>query len=190
MTEFDLALTILRIAAGLTLGAHGVNKIKGGLDGVAGWFDSMGMRPGKMHARFAAFGEVLAGLFLAAGFLTTFACLGFVGLMTVAAVTVHVEKGFFILDEGWEYVLILSVIAITIALLGPGGWSLDAVVGIDDDLDGFVGLAIAGGGGACGGGRVARCVLPAAEGQHGDRRLTLSRAGEPKCRSPSADQSG
>lgn len=147
MTEFDLALTILRIAAGLTLAAHGVNKIKGGLDGVAGWFDSMGMRPGKMHARFAAFGEVLSGLFLAAGFLTTFACLGFVGLMTVAAVTVHVEKGFFILDEGWEYVLILSVIAITIALLGPGGWSLDAAVGIDDDLDGFVGLAIAGGGG-------------------------------------------
>ena len=88
--------------------------------------------------------------------------------MTVAAVTVHAEKGFFILDEGWEYVFILSVIAITIGLLGPGDWSLDAAVGIDEDLDGFVGLAIAGGGGLVGGSRVARCVLPAAEGRHGD----------------------
>lgn len=147
MTEFDLALTILRSAAGLTLAAHGVNKIKGGLDGVARWFDSIGMRPGKVHARLAAFGEILAGLLLTTGFLTTFACLGFVGLMTVAAVTVHAEKGFFILDEGWEYVFTLSVIAITIGLLGPGDWSLDAAVGIDEDLDGFVGLAIAGGGG-------------------------------------------
>ncbi len=147
MTEFDLALTILRVATGITMAAHGANKIKGGLDGVAGWFDSMGMRPGKMHARFAAFGEVLAGLFLAAGLLTSFACLGFVGLMTVAAVTVHIEKGFFILDEGWEYVFILGVIAVAIALLGPGGWSLDRALGIDDDLDGFVGLAIAAGGG-------------------------------------------
>lgn len=147
VTEFDLALTILRVAAGITMAAHGANKIKGGLDGVASWFDSMGMRPGKLHARFAAFGEVLAGLFLAAGLLTSFACLGFVGLMTVAAVTVHLEKGFFILDEGWEYVFILGVIAVTIALLGPGGWSLDAALGVDDDLDGFVGLAIAGGGG-------------------------------------------
>jgi putative oxidoreductase len=147
VTEFDLALTILRVAAGLTMAAHGANKIKGGLDGVAGWFDSMGMRPGKMHARFAAFGEVLAGLFLAAGLLTSFACLGFVGLMAVAAITVHLEKGFFILDEGWEYVFILGMIAVTISLLGPGGWSLDAALGIDDDLDGFVGLAIAAGGG-------------------------------------------
>ena len=161
VTEFDLALFILRVATGLTMAAHGANKIKGGLDGVAGWFDSMGMRPGKLHARFAAYGEVLAGVCLAAGFMTTFASLGFVGLMTVAAVTVHVEKGFFILDEGWEYVFILGVIAVTIALLGPGGWSFDALFGIDDDLDGFVGLAIAGLGGlAAAGGLLAVFYRP------------------------------
>lgn len=129
------------------MAAHGANKIKGGLDGVASWFDGMGMRPGNLHARFAAYGEVLAGIFLAVGFLTSFACLGFVGLMAVAAVTVHLKNGFFILDEGWEYVFILGVIAISIALLGPGGWSLDAALGIDRKLDGFVGLALAGGGG-------------------------------------------
>lgn len=169
MTEFHLALAILRLAAGLTMVAHGANKIAGGLDGVAGWFDSMGMRPGRLHARFAAFGEVLAGVCLAAGLLTTFACLGFVGLMTVAAVTVHAAKGFFILDEGWEYVFILGVIAVTIALLGPGGWSLDAAFGIDDDLDGWVGLAIALGGGLlAAGGLLGACYRPPATTPAGD----------------------
>lgn len=147
MDEFNLALLILRVAVGLTMAAHGANKFKSGLAGVAGWFDSMGMRPGNLHARFAAGGEVLAGVFLAAGLLTSFAALGFVGLMTVAAITVHTKNGFFILDEGWEYVFILAVAAVTIATLGPGEWSLDNAFGIDGDLDGYVGLAISAGGG-------------------------------------------
>lgn len=161
MNEFDTAMLILRVAVGLTMAAHGANKFKGGLAGVAGWFDSMGMRPGALHARFAAGGEVLSGLFLAAGLLTSFACLGFVGLMTVAAVTVHIEKGFFILDEGWEYVFVLAVVAVCIATLGPGDWSIDAALGIDDDLDGYTGLAIAAGGGlAAAGGLLAVFYRP------------------------------
>ena len=146
MDETNLALLIVRVVIGVTMAAHGWNKAKG-LDGVAGWFDSMGMKPGKLHARFAAFGEILAGLLLAAGLLTTFAALGFVGLMTVAWYTTHRDKGFFILDEGWEYVMVLGVVAVTIAMLGPGEWSLDNAIGIDADLDGYVGLAIAAGGG-------------------------------------------
>ena len=145
--EFDLALLIIRLALGLTMAAHGLNKLKGGLGGVAGWFDSMGMRPGRMHATIAAGGEITAGLFLAAGLLTSFAALGFVSLMTVAAVTVHFRNGFFILDEGWEYVFILAAAAITIAMLGPGEWSVDQGLGIATDLDGYVGLAISAGGG-------------------------------------------
>ena len=54
--EIDLALTILRVSLGLTLAAHGYNKFfKGGkIEGTGRWFDSMGMRPGKVHAYFAA----------------------------------------------------------------------------------------------------------------------------------------
>lgn len=147
MDEVDLALLMLRVALGFTMVAHGVNKIKGGIGGTAGWFDSIGMRPGKMHAWFAAGGEITSGLFLAAGFLTSFAALGFVGLMVVAAVTVHLENGFFIVKEGWEYVFVLAVTAISLAMLGPGEWSVDDALGISDDLDGYVGLAISAGGG-------------------------------------------
>jgi putative oxidoreductase len=145
--EANLALLILRVAVGLTMAAHGANKVQGGLDGVASWFDGMGMRPGWLHARFAAFGEIAAGLFLALGLLTSFACLGFVGLMTVAAFTDHRGKGFFILHQGWEYVFVLATVAVTISMLGPMAWSIDHALGIDDALDGYVGLAISAGGG-------------------------------------------
>ena len=150
MNDINLALLILRVAVGVTMAAHGYNKFKGGLAGTARWFDGMGMKPGRMHATMAASGEVLAGLFLAAGLLTTFSSLGFVGLMSVAAYTVHIEKGFFILNEGWEYVFILAVVAVSIAMIGPGEWSLDHAIGIDDDLDGYLGLAISAGGGVLG----------------------------------------
>jgi putative oxidoreductase len=120
VTEYDLALFLLRVALGLTSAAHGANKYMSGLDGVAGWFDSMGIRPGAIHARFAAGGGVLTGLFLAADLLTSFAALGLVGPMTIAAVTVHLALSFFVLDEGWEYVFILGVTAVAIALIGPG----------------------------------------------------------------------
>lgn len=161
MVEVDAALFLVRVVVGVTLAAHGVAKVRGGLDGVASWFDGLGVRPGWLHARLAAFGEIAAGIFLAAGALTTFACLGFVGLMTVAALTDHRDKGFFILNQGWEYVMVLAVVAVTIAMLGPQAWSIDRALGIDDALDGWVGLGIAAGGGLIAAfGLLAACYRP------------------------------
>ena len=83
--------SILRVVLGLTMAAHGYNKFfgKGGLSGTAGWFDSMGMRPGIFHARVAATTEMAAGIGLAVGLLTPIPAAGFVALMLVAAWTVH-----------------------------------------------------------------------------------------------------
>ena len=149
MDEYNLALLIIRVALGLTIAAHGYAKFfKGGrIAGTAGWFDSMGMRPGHVHARLAAGGEIASGLCLAVGFLTSFAALGFVGLMTVAWWTVHRDNGFMILNEGWEYVFILAISAVTVAMLGPLEWSIDNAIGWDDELDGYTGLLISAGGG-------------------------------------------
>jgi putative oxidoreductase len=142
----DVALLMVRVVLGLTMAAHGVNKAQN-LDGTSGWFDSIGMRPGRLHARLAAGGEIAAGVFFALGLLTSFAALGFAGLMTVAWYTSHRTNGFFIIKEGWEYVMILAVVATTVAMLGPGEISVDDALGIADDLDGYVGLAISAGGG-------------------------------------------
>ena len=88
-----------------------------------------------------------SGIFLAAGFLTSFAALGFVGLMSVAYWTVHSKNGFMIINEGWEYVFILAISAVTIAMIGPGEWSIDHAICLDNKLDGYTGLLISAGGG-------------------------------------------
>ena len=147
MDEYNLALLIIRVAVGVTMALHGIAKYRGGINGVAGWFDGMGMRPGKLHAHLAASGEILAGVFFALGLLTPFAGLGFVGLMTVAGITSHAQNGFFIIRDGWEYVFVLAIVGITVAMLGPGEWSIDHALGIIDGLDGYTGLAISAGGG-------------------------------------------
>ncbi len=150
MEAFDTALLILRIVAGLTLAAHGLNKIFGGgkIPGTAGWFESIGFRHGTLQAWFAACTETGAGFLLAVGLLTSLASAGFVGVMLVAIVTVHWKNGFFILKEGIEYTLILVAIGLAIATLGPGQYSIDHAVDIADNLDGWTGFAIGVGGAA------------------------------------------
>lgn len=157
MNAYDLGLLILRLALGITMAAHGYNKFfgGGGLAGTAGWFDSMGMKPGMFHARVAASTEMAAGLGLAAGLLTPVCAAGFVALMFVAAWTVHRKNGFFIVKEGWEYNLVLAAAAVAVAALGAGRYSLDHLLfagsGSYHLLHGWRGLAIALGLGMAGG---------------------------------------
>ncbi|MFT7597471.1 MAG: putative oxidoreductase [Acidimicrobiales bacterium] len=142
-TEFGTVLLALRVIFGLVFAGHGWGKCKNGIDGTAGWFDSIGMKPGRVHALLASITEIGAGLMLAAGLLTSFAAAGVVGVMAVAGYTSHRKNGFFIVKDGWEYTFIVALIAVSIAGLGPGKWSIDSALSISDSLNGFVGLAIA-----------------------------------------------
>lgn len=148
-SAYDTAILLLRVVLGLTMAAHGYNKFFGGgrIPGTAGWFDSIGMKPGMFHARVAAGTEITAGLGLALGLLTPVPAAGFVALMLVAAWTVHRANGFFIVKEGWEYNLILAVSAVAIAGIGAGRYSLDHLLfsnsGFYHLLHGWCGMAIA-----------------------------------------------
>ncbi|GCB00118.1 doxX subfamily protein [Mycolicibacterium sp. NCC-Tsukiji] len=148
---------MLRVVLGLTMAAHGYNKFFGGgrIPGTAGWFDSIGMKPGMLHARLAASTELLAGLGLAVGLLTPIPAAGFVALMVVAAWTVHRDNGFFIVKSGWEYNLVLGVAAVAIAGTGAGRYSLDWLLFHGSSfyhlLHGWCGLVIAAGLGLAGG---------------------------------------
>ena len=145
----SLGTLIVRVAVGVTLAAHGYGKFfRGGkIKGTAGWFDSMGMRPGKFHALLAAATEVGAGLLFAAGLLTPLAALAFVALMVVAGWTVHRDSGFFIVAGGWEYNFVLAIIAVGVATTGPGQYSLDYELELIESLDGATGLLISAVGG-------------------------------------------
>jgi putative oxidoreductase len=143
--QVSLGLLLIRVVLGLTLAAHGLNKFFGGgkIPGTARWFDSMGMKPnGKVHAVMAASTETGAGFLFALGLLTPLAAAGFVGLMIVAGWTVHRPNGFFIVKEGYEYNLIIAVVAVGIAIIGPGRYSLDWALGFDFAFDPPVAFAL------------------------------------------------
>ena len=159
--QLNLGLLVLRLVVGPVFAFHGFAKVfRGGrLEGTAGWFDSMGMRPGHLHARFAAFGELATGTCITLGLLTSFAGMGLVGLMAVAVWTVHKGHGLLVTKDGWEYNLVLATIGVALATIGPGQWSLDNALGID--LNGPAGFAIALVGGlALATGLLAACYRP------------------------------
>ena len=143
--DANLVLLILRVVTGLGLAAHGWNKFfRGGrIAGTGRWFDSIGMRPGRLNAYLAAGTEVGAGTMLALGLLNPLAAAGVIGVMTVACWTVHLRNGSFILKEGWEYGFATGVLALVSATLGPGEWSVDSALGIAGELDGWTGFWIA-----------------------------------------------
>jgi putative oxidoreductase len=144
MTSIDAGLALLRIVLGLTMAAHGYGKLfRGGrIPGTAGWFDSIGMRPGTVQAWLAAGTEVGSGILLALGLLTPFAAAAFVSLMAVAAWTVHRGHGFFIVGNGWEYNLILAVGAVSVAVAGAGRISLDRAIFGQNLFAGWAGAAV------------------------------------------------
>jgi putative oxidoreductase len=150
----DLALLVFRAAVGAVFLAHGINHIfRGGkLAGTGRWFESLGMRPGRLHALLASVTEVAAGALLVVGLLTPLAGAGVIGTMLVAWITNHRGNGFFIFrpGEGWEYVMTLTACGLVLAVAGPGRWSLDHAIGIWDPpgVAGLVIALVAGAGGA------------------------------------------
>ena len=132
----DIGLLLLRLAVGLTLAAHGTQKLFGwfggpGLSATGQFFTVLGFPPGRRHALIAALGETLGGVLLAVGFATPAAVAVVVSVMLVAVMTVHLANGFFAQNGGYEYPFVLAVAALTLAFTGPGSLSIDAVVGLE-----------------------------------------------------------
>ena len=129
MDKHDFALLIVRLGFGLSMTAHGWNKFASpsGIEGTSRWFSSIGMKWPHVQSRVAAVSELAAGVMMAAGLFTSLACIIFVALMIVATVTVHWRVGYFIFlpNGGWEYCASIIVVAVAVAVAGPGAASLD-----------------------------------------------------------------
>jgi putative oxidoreductase len=85
--------------------------------------------------------EVGAGALLVAGLATPLACAAVISVMLVAGLLAHRTNGFFVFKDGYEYVLVLSVVCLALAVLGPGRFSVDNAGGID--VTGWAGGGIA-----------------------------------------------
>ena len=132
----DPGLLILRVVFGLTLAVHSLQKLFGwfggpGIAGTAQMMEQLGFRPPRLQAVVAGLVEGGAGLALAVGLLTPLAAAAFISVMFVATVSVHLPKGFFNQNGGFEYTLALATGALAVAFTGPGALSADAALGTD-----------------------------------------------------------
>ncbi|TDF34957.1 DoxX family protein [Alteromonadaceae bacterium M269] len=123
----------VRIGAGVIFAAHGAQKLFGwfggyGLEGTAGWMDSIGLGPGMLMATLAGSAEFLGGVFLILGLLVRPAALILAFTMLVAIVSVHLGNGLFMSNNGYEFGLALLVISIGLAVRGAGSLSADNIV--------------------------------------------------------------
>lgn len=125
----DAALLVARIALGVILLAHGLQKFRDyTLDGTAASFADMGVPVPAAAALFAATVETVGGIALIIGLLTpVFAALNILNLLG-ALIIVHAENGVFVDQGGYELVLALIAGLVVVAMLGAGRFSVDELV--------------------------------------------------------------
>ncbi|MFT4790351.1 MAG: putative oxidoreductase [Paraglaciecola sp.] len=129
-TKLGLDTLPLRVGAGVIFTAHGAQKLFGwfggyGLEGTAGWMESIGLAPGTLMAALAGGAEFFGGLLLITGFLVRPTAVILAITMLVAIVTVHLQNGLFMSNNGYEFGLALLVISMGLALRGAGSLSID-----------------------------------------------------------------
>jgi putative oxidoreductase len=127
----SIGLLIIRVVIGVSFMAHGAQKLFGwfggyGLKGTGGWMESLGIKPGVMMALMAGLAELMGGLLFTLGLLTPLAGIMIAATMVMAIIKVHAANGYWATQNGYEYNLTLIAVVISIALIGPGQYALDA----------------------------------------------------------------
>ncbi len=128
----SLGLLILRVVAGLTIAAHGLQKLvpwegSSGFEGTTQGLQKQGFKPARFWAVLAVVGELGGGLSVTLGFLTPVGAAGIVGAMGMAVFKTHWKQGFWAQKHGYEYALALLAVAVAIGFTGPGAYSFDAL---------------------------------------------------------------
>ncbi len=138
-TDCDIAALVLRLGLGIVMFPHGAQKVLGWFGGY-GLAGTWGFMTGQLHipAVFAALAitaEFAGSLGLIVGLLGRVAAFGIGVEMTVAAfVGGHAANGFFMnwsghqAGEGFEYHILVVVIALAVMIKGSGALSLDRLL--------------------------------------------------------------
>jgi putative oxidoreductase len=171
----DIGLLVLHGLVGLLLAGHGAQKLFGafgghGPAGTAGFMESLGLRPGKLHGLAAGTGELVGGALIALGLLVPAGAALIVAVMVAATLTAHRGKPIWATAGGAELPLVYAVIVFALAAVGAGDISLDAAFDLDIAGIGWalgaLGVGLVGGLGAVLSGRLAgRGASPGAQAQ-------------------------
>jgi len=127
----DIAYTLMRIVIGYIFFMHGWGKVSSaaGAAGVAGFMSKSGLEPGVAFAYAAIFLEIVGGVCIVLGLFTRLFAAAMAIEMAVAFLFVHGSKGFSAGQGGFEYVLLLGIVFVVIAIRGGGPYSVDRLIG-------------------------------------------------------------
>jgi putative oxidoreductase len=122
----DAALLVARVLLGVVLVAHGWQKVfTNGLGATAEAFAGMGIPLAPVAAAFAGLVELVGGVLILAGAATALVGVLVALNMLGAALFVHVGNGVFASDGGWELVAVIGALALVLAAVGAGRYSVD-----------------------------------------------------------------
>jgi len=125
-----VAYTIVRVVIGIVMIMHVSGKFKIGAGAVAANIMAKnGVEPAMFFAYAAMFLESVGGACLILGLFTRVFAAALAIEMLIALIFVHAPKGFAAGAGGYEYVLVLGVVLLALALRGGGPYSADRLIG-------------------------------------------------------------
>jgi putative oxidoreductase len=128
------AAFILRLTLGSILLSHGLLKVfVFTIAGTVGFFGSIGLPA--IAAYLTIFGEVVGGLILLLGVYSRLVSILSLPIL-IGATWVHISNGWLFSNEGggWEFPVLLVVLAIIVAIQGAGSFALRKL----PIIDGFI----------------------------------------------------
>lgn len=130
----DFSILLIRVFIGICFIVHGLGKLglvgPGNMQGFVGWLRSLGLPYPELQARLAMISEIVGGASITMGLFMRAGCLLCFFVMVMAASLGHKGGGYLITNNppGNEYAINLAVITVALFLLGPGAFSVDAIL--------------------------------------------------------------
>jgi len=125
----DLGILVLRLALGIMFVAHGLQMAFGlfggpGVKGFSQMLSGLGFAPAMFWSYIASYTVLLGGLLVIIGVQTRLAAILLLIFILTAGIKVHLNKGFFLSNGGFEYTFVIAAICLALILLGPGKFSV------------------------------------------------------------------
>lgn len=131
----DLGLLLGRLVTGILMAGHGSQKLFGwfgghGMEGTAGFLESLGFQPGRSWAFIAGGSEFGSGILTSIGLLHPVGPIMMLAPMWMALTKAHWDRPIWAQQGGGELAVADMAAAVVIATNGPGRFSADRLLGI------------------------------------------------------------